>query len=147
MEAGVNSAQGGILHGVAFTHLAPDQHQALRDLLLSQREERRAGVRLPVDLVVTGQARGGSAPALHGRTGNMSRGGLSLRLSQGLPPGTLMELTLHLPHGPLTVNGEIIWVDPEYRQTYGDPIRHGVRFVALGWSSTLALACFLAGIL
>ena len=142
---GEGSVAGGIPHGVAFTHLTPDQHQALRDLILSQRQERRAGVRLPVDLAVTRHAEGASTPTVRGRTGDVGRGGLSLRLSHALPPGMALELTLHLPKGPLTITGEIIWVDPEYRQTYGDPIRHGVRFAALGWPSALTLACLLSG--
>lgn len=145
--AGEDSTERSVLHGVAFTHLAPDQRQALRDLILSQRRERRTAVRLPVELTVTGQTRGAPAQPLRGRTGNMSRGGLSLRLPHALAAGTTLELTLHLPDGPLTTNGEIIWVDPEYRQTYGDPVRHGVRFAAPGWPPAPVLCRILVGLL
>ncbi len=141
---GATPAGGGVLHGVAFTHLAPDQLLALRDLLLSQRRERRAGVRLPLDLAVTCRLRGEAGPPLQGRAGDMSRGGLLLRLSQALPPGTLLEVTLLPPSGRVTVEGEVVWVDPAYRQTFGEPIRHGLRFTALGWSTSLSLALLLA---
>ena len=76
----------------------------------------------------------------------MSRGGLSLRLSHALPPGMMLELTIHLPNEPVTIPGEIIWVDPIYRQSYGNPFRHRGCFAALSWPSSLALACFLAAI-
>jgi len=132
--------EGGILHGVAFTHLSPDKLQALRDLLFSQGQERRAGVRLPMDLPVTCQPADPAARPLHGRTGDVSRGGLLLRLSQALPPGTALKLTLDRPKGPVTAEGEIVWVESEASRTPGEPIRHGLRFTALGWSGSLSLA-------
>jgi hypothetical protein len=141
---GAGSVEGGVLHGLAFTPLAPDQLLALRDLLLSQRRERRAGVRLPVDLAVTSQPKGEAGSPLQGRMGDMSRGGLLLRLTQALPPGTVLEVTLLPPSGPVTAEGEVVWVDPPHRQTFGEPIRHGVRFTALGWSTSLSLALLLA---
>jgi hypothetical protein len=143
-EGGAAPAEEGVLHGLAFTHLAPDQLLTLRDFLLSERRERRAGVRLPVDLAVTCQPRGEAGPPLQGRTGDLSRGGLLLRLSQALPPGTVLEVTLLPPSGPVTAEGEVVWVDPPYRQTFGEPIRHGVRFTALGWARSLSLALLLA---
>jgi hypothetical protein len=143
-EGGGPPGEGGIIHGLAFTHLAPDQLLALRDLFLSQRRERRAGVRLPADLAVTCRPRGEAGPPLQGRTGDMSRGGLLLRLSQALPPGTVLEVTLFPPSGPVTAEGEVLWMDPPYRQTFGEPIRHGLRFTALGWSTSLTLALLLA---
>ncbi len=127
-------------HGVRFTHLAPAQHQALRELLLAQRQEQRAGVRLPAALGVTCHVQGGAGPPLRGQTGNLSRAGLLLRLAQALPPGTAVALTLHAPRGPLPAAGEVVWVDPGYRQSFGEPIRHGVRFTALGGPTSLALA-------
>ena len=36
-------AGGGILHGVAFTHIAPDQLQTLRELIISKGKVRNAG--------------------------------------------------------------------------------------------------------
>jgi len=133
-----------ILHGVVFTHLAPDQRQALRELLLAQQQEHRGGHRLPAALVVTCRVTGEYGPPFRGRTGNLSRGGLLLRLSQTLPPGTGVELTLHAPRGSITAEGQVAWVDPEFRQSFGDPIRHGVHFTSLGWAASLSLAEFLA---
>ncbi len=137
-------AERGILHGVAFSPLAPDQLQALRTLLASEAEERRAGVRLPLDLAVTCEAKGAGGSPVQGRTENMSRGGLLLRLSQVLPSGTVLELTLHPADGPVTAEGEIVWVEPPEKRTPSEPIRHGLRFTALGWSRSLSLALLLA---
>lgn len=135
---------GGVLHGVAFTRLAPDQLQALRTLLLFETEERRAGVRLPLDLAVSCEAKGAGGSQVEGRTGNISRGGLLLRLSQELSPGTVLEVTLQPTDGPVKAEGEIVWVEPPEKRTPGEPIRHGLRFTALGWSRSLSLALLLA---
>jgi c-di-GMP-binding flagellar brake protein YcgR len=132
--------EAGILHGVAFTHLSPVQLQALRDLLLSHSQGRRPGVRVPLDLPVTCQAKDPAAVPLHGRTGNVSRGGLLLRLSQVLLPGTSLKLTLDRPNGHVTAEGEIVWVEPPATRISGEPIRHGLRFTALGWTRSLSLA-------
>ncbi|MGD0265484.1 MAG: PilZ domain-containing protein [Candidatus Methylomirabilota bacterium] len=132
--------KGGILHGVAFTHLSQDQLQALRGLLFSIEHERRAGIRLPLDLPVTCQPKDPTAGPLQGRTGDVSRGGLLLRLSQVLAPGTALQLTLDHPNGRVTAEGEIVWAESPERRTAGEPIRHGLRFNALGWSTSLSLA-------
>lgn len=66
---------GGILHGLAFTQLAPDQRQALRDLIRTKGWVQHGGVRLPLDIPVTCQPKGQPGPALEGRTQNLSRGG------------------------------------------------------------------------
>jgi len=134
---------GGVRHGLAFAPTSPDQHQALQDLLLSKGEKRQAGIRLPLDLSVTCQPRGSAGVSVQGRTGNMSRGGLLLHLSEPVPPETVLELTLHTPHGPLTAEGEVVWVEPPERRTPGEPIRHGLQFTVLGWSTSLSLGLFL----
>jgi hypothetical protein len=130
----------GILHGVAFTHLSPDQLRALRALLLSHSQGRRPGARLSLDLPVTCQARDPAAVPLHGRTGNVSRGGLLLRLSHVLVPGTSLRVTLDRPEGEVTAEGEIVWVEPPETRVSEEPIRHGMRFTALGWTRSLTLA-------
>ena len=135
--------EGDVLHGVAFTHLAPEKLWILRNLLHSQNHERRASVRLPVDLPVTCQPKGSEAPPLQGRTGDMSRGGLLLCFSQALPPGTPLEVTLHPSTGPITAEGEVVWVEPEEDRVQGKPIRHGLRFTALGWARALSIALLL----
>ncbi len=132
--------EGGILHGVAFTHLSQDQLQALRELFLSHGQDRRAGVRLPLDFPVTYQPEDPTAAPLQGRAGDVSRGGLLLRLSHVLPLGTALKLTLDRPNGQITAEGEIVWVESPASRTAGQPIRHGLRFTALGWSRSLSLA-------
>jgi hypothetical protein len=136
---------GGVLHGVAFTYLAPDQMRAIRTLLPAEGINRRSEVRVPVDLPVTCQAKGSEGRPLDGRTGNISRGGLLLRLSQELPPGTLVDLTLHGAEGPIHGEGEVVWMDPADQRTPGAPIKHGVRFTAMGWSRAQTLALLLTG--
>jgi hypothetical protein len=138
------AAEGGVLHGVLFTHLAPAQLQALRDLLLSRRGERRGGARIPADLAVTCRPKGQADLPLQGQTGDLGRGGLLLRLTQALPPGTALEVTLHPPSGPVTAEGEVVWTEPPERRKRGQPIHHGVRFTALGWSRSLSLALVLS---
>ena len=44
------SAGGGILHGMAFTQIAPEQLEPLRELFLSKEPVRHAGVRWPLDV-------------------------------------------------------------------------------------------------
>jgi hypothetical protein len=135
---------GGILHGVAFVQISADQLQALHDLIRLKGEVRQAGVRLPLELSVTCRPKGQAGSPLQGQTGNLSRGGLLLCLPQVLAPETVVELTLHTPYGPLTAEGAIVWVQPPDQGRPGEPIRHGVRFTALGWSTTLSLGLVLA---
>jgi hypothetical protein len=134
---------GGIHHGLAFAPITPEQHQALQGLLLTEGEKRQAGLRLPLDLSVTCQPKGSGGTPVQGRTGNMSRGGLLLHLSEPVPPDTVLALTLHTPHGPLTAEGEVVWVEPPERRRSGEPIRHGLRFTVLGWTTSLSLGLFL----
>ncbi len=142
-EGEAGPAKGGVLHGVAFSRLTPDQLQAVRELLQSQGQERRAGVRLPLDLAVTCQPKDPGGPQVQGRTEDMSRGGLLLRLSQDVPPGTVLELTLHPAGGRVKAEGEVVWVDPPEKRTPGEPVRHGLRFTALGWSAMMSLGLLL----
>ncbi len=142
--AGEPGAPGeAVPHGIVFDQVAPDEEKTLRDLLLSRGEKRHAGVRLPLDIPVTCQPKDQDGPSVEGRTGNMSRGGMLLRLSEAIPPQTVLKLTLHTPQGPVTAEGEIVWVDPPERRTPGEPIAHGLRFTVLGWSTSLSLGLFL----
>jgi len=136
-------ATGGILHGMAFTQLAPDPLQTLRDLILTTGIVRPAGVRLPLEVPVTYQLRGEAGPPFHGWTHDISRGGLLLRLPKVLPMGTRLEVTLHTPTGPLTTEGAVTWVAPLEGRTPGGPIRHGFRFTALDWPTALSLGLLL----
>lgn len=135
---------GGILHGVAFNPLTPEQLRSLHDLIRLKGEMRLAGVRLPLEVPVTCQPEGQVGLLLQGRTGNLSRGGVLLRLPEALLVGTVVVLTLHTPHGALTAQGAVVWVDPPERRASGELIRHGLRFTVLGWSTALSLGLVLA---
>ena len=50
---GSGQEQGGFLHGVAFTRIAPAETQALWELLVAKGMVRPAGVRLPLEIPVT----------------------------------------------------------------------------------------------
>jgi hypothetical protein len=134
----------GILHGVAFSEITPDNFQALRALLHSKGALRQAGLRLPLELPVTCQPKDSAIPSVEGWTGNLSRGGLLVHLPQALPLETEVELTLHTAHGPLTAEGTIVWIDPPEREGASQPFRHGLRFTTIGWSTTLSLGLVLA---
>ena len=136
--------EGGSLHGVAFTHIAREQLQALRDVIYRKGERGDAGIRLPLEVTVTCQPQGQTEPPVEGQTGDVGRGGISLRLPTALPPGTSLDLTLHTPHGPLTAQGVVVWVAPPERRPSDGPVPHGLRFTELGWSTMLSLGLLLA---
>lgn len=142
-EAQSSAQVGGILHGVAFTALTPEQVAALRRLVSTAEAGQRACPRFPVQHPITCQLPGSRAEPVVGETGNVSRGGLLLRLTLALPLGTAIAFSLSTPQGPITGEGEVVWVDQAERQTSGTPIRHGVRFTAMGWAHAWALAILL----
>ena len=137
-------AGGGILHGVAFTQIAPESLRALRDLILPLAMRRHAGIRLPLDLAVTCKPTHPPGAPLSGRTGNVNRGGLFLRVPRLLPPGTRLEVTLHTAKAPLTVEGTVVWVEPPEIWKPGESIGHGFQFAAPSWSTMLSLGLLLA---
>jgi hypothetical protein len=129
---------------MAFTQVAPEQLEPLRDLFLSEGPARHAGVRWPLDVSVTCRPQDEAGLSVHGRTGDVGRGGLLLRLPETLPPGTRLEVTLHTPDEPVTVCGEVVWVEAAERRIPGDLIGHGLRFTSLGPSISKALGLLLA---
>jgi hypothetical protein len=133
-----------VLHGVAFTRLERDPHQALRELLLRKRMVWQAVVRIPLELPVTYQLKGRPRSLHQGRTENVSRRGLALRLPVICPPGTSLEVTLHTPHGPLTVEGKVVRVEPLEAQTPGEAIRHGFHFGDISHTTEMLLGRVLA---
>jgi hypothetical protein len=102
------------------------------------------GVRWPLELSVTCQGKDGKGTPLAGQTGNISRSGLLLTLSQELPPGTVLELTLHTASGPASVDGAVVWVEPPEKRKSSESVRHGVRFTSSTWALSLALRLLLA---
>jgi hypothetical protein len=135
--------KGGILHGVAFTHIAPYHHSALQNMIHSKGLIRPTKVRLPFDVSVTCWPKGQKGPALQGRTRDISRGGLLLRLPEVVPAETVMQVTVHTTPGPLTVEGAVAWVAPPEGRAPGGPIRHGLRFTRPTWSTSLAFGSLL----
>jgi hypothetical protein len=141
--AGQPGLPGGILHGVAFTRVPSHYLQSLRDLLRAPTSDRRAEIRLPLNLPVTCQQQGQAGPVLHGQTGDISRDGLLLLLPEVLSPGTALEVTLHTPSEPLTMKGKIVWTEPLELWTRGEPVAHGFQLTSRGWSIPLVRALFL----
>src|SRR5574337_1729791 len=144
-SAETGASESRILHGVTFTHIAANQHRALRQVIRTSGQARNAGVRLPVELTVLCGRRGDAASSIQGRTGDISRAGLLLRLPQALPAGTALQVTLQTSQGPLMAEGTIIWAGHSETPTPGELIRHGFRFTNMGWFSELALGHLLAG--
>ncbi len=131
-------------HGLVFTQIAPSHLQALRDLLLPLSMVAHAGMRLAVDLPATCKPKGAGGRPLQGRAGDVSRGGLLLRLPTDLALGTEMEITLHTDNGPITLEGAVVWAHKPEEGKAGASIDHGVRFTSPTWSISLALG-FLLG--
>jgi hypothetical protein len=131
-------------HGLAFTQIAPDQLQALQDLLLPLSMIVHIGMRVPVDLAVTCREKSPGGLLLRGRAGDVSRGGLLLRLREAIAPGSMVEITLHAATGPITLEGAIMWAQPPERRKSGELIDHGLRFTSSTWSVSLALGFLLA---
>jgi hypothetical protein len=140
-----NPVNGGVRHGIAFTRLAPGQLRALTDLLLSKGPRREGGFRFPSDFAVTCHPRDLARPRLQGRVGDLSREGLMLRLGESLLPGTPLRLILYAAHGPLMIEGVIVWTQSPERRAAGEPISHGVRFTAPNWNLSLAIGLLLVG--
>jgi PilZ domain len=141
---GPRQAGGDVLHNLTFAQIAPDQLQALRDLLLPLSMAPHAGIRLPLDIPVTCRSKGRPGPTVKGRTGDVDRGGLLLRLPQTIPPPTPLTVTLHTTKGTVMVEGEIVWAEPPREQTQQELLDHGLRFTSPSWSVSLALGLLLA---
>jgi len=131
---------GGILHGVAFTGLTPEQVDELRRLISPEEAERRSGPRFPLHRPIICQVQEGQAGPVDGEIGNVGYGGLLLRMTLALPLGTTIAFSLPIPHGAITGTGEVDWTEAPEGHAPGEPIHHGLRFTALGWADACALA-------
>ena len=134
---------GGLVHGLSFTLIAPDSVRILRELLRPLSIMRHGGVRLPLDVPITCHPMNPAGPPLQGRTGNVNRNGLFLRLPRLLPPGTPLEVTLHVPKVPRTVRGAVVWVEPPEMWRPGESIGHGFQFHAPSWCTLAHLSLLL----
>lgn len=132
-------------YGLTFTEIAPGPLGALRDLILPLSMVAHAGMRLAMDLSVTCRPKNGGGSRIKGQTGEMSRGGMLLRLPRVVAPGTVLDLTVHSSNGPLALEGAVVWTQAPEDQKPGELIDHGVRFTSSTWSVSLALGFLLAG--
>ena len=135
---------GGILHGLAFTRMASAQDHGIREFLLRRRMVWRAVVRIRLELPVIYQLKGQPRSLHQGRTENVSRRGLLLRLPLVYSPGTSLEVTLHTSHGHLTAEGTIARVEPLDAQTPGELVRHGFHFTDISHATQITLGRVLA---
>jgi hypothetical protein len=136
--------ENGTIHGLAFERTSPDQDRALKDLLRRKGMVWQGVVRIPADLPVICHLKGQPRSLHQGRTENVSRGGLSLRLHLVVPTGTNLEVTLQTAHGHLSTEGTIVRVEPLEAQIPGEPIRHGFRFTEIRSPAVMALSRVMA---
>ena len=138
--AGKPDLPGGICHGVAFAQLAPAQRHALCKLLYFPGAERRTGFRPPTDLAATCSVSGQAGVPLQGRIRDIGIEGLLLLLPEALAPGTALAVTLRTPTEPVTVDGDIVWVEPRGVRSSAGLIAHGFHVTSLSRSKLQPLA-------
>jgi c-di-GMP-binding flagellar brake protein YcgR len=142
---GPASAQGGIAHGLSFERVGPNQQEAIRRLLMQHKVQlRQEGVRVPLEISIKCQVKGGGGSMLEGRTGDISRGGMLLHLPVPLSPPTGLRVSIPTARGTVEAEGEIAWVEPPEGRAPGQPIRHGFRFTEISWPNQLTLGLLLA---
>lgn len=134
---------GGTPHGLSLTELHPTHEALLQELLRALALAPHAASRLPLDLPVRCQVEPPGGPTLPGRTLNVGRGGLAVRLPAALAPGVEIHLTLHAARRPLTVEALIAWVEPDARRLPTEPIIHGLQFAGLDWALARTLGALL----
>lgn len=97
------------LHGIAFALAAGDLPPALATLLERLRHQRTAAARLPATLPARCIRLDGPDTALQGWTSDIGHGGCCLLLSERLPVGTAIEITLATPRGDVAARGTVLW--------------------------------------
>jgi hypothetical protein len=131
--------QGGVLHGARFNRIAADPPEGFRDWLGARQDGRGGGVRLPADLSVLCYRRQGPIGPIHGRTKDINRKGAQLLLPEMLHVGTSLDLLFMPENGAFPVQAAVAWADAAATEVPGSLVRHGVRFPALSWASSLSL--------
>jgi len=131
---------GTTLHGITFRPLSTRGRELLHALLVRKRMVWQGMVRVPMDLPVTCLTRGQSRPPFQGRTENISRGGLLLRLPVTCAVGTPLEVMLRTAVGPLGAEGTVVRVEPRDAQVPGTPIRHGFQFTSISAKTQMGLS-------
>ena len=90
--------------------------------------EPRRYARFPVSLPVIGRAVQFPQREIEGVVRSISAGGLMAEFPVQMPPGGAVGLVLQTRHGPLTVEGRVVWTSA----TRGT-VRHGFAFPEPKW--------------
>ncbi len=138
------SAGQAVFHGVGITHATEGQQKALHDLLTQKGHTRLEGLRLPLELPVLYRPKGTANPVLQGCTGDVSRGGLLLLLSEVIPPGCVLQITIHTTRGNVQAEGIIAWVEKMEKLAPGELVRCGFKFTDISWPNQMTLSLLLA---
>ncbi len=121
-------------------------HAAVWEAFLAQQggPTPRLHGRLAMDLSITCRLRGRPGRDLAGRLGNVSDGGMLVRLPAPLEVGQEMDVTLLTPETPLVVSATVAWGDRAPLPDEGGLIRHGLRFLPPVAEGALRQDLFLA---
>ena len=92
---------------------------------------------LPIALPVIGRVAQSPEQAVAGVVRTVGAGGLMAEFPVRMMPGSAVRLVLQRHHGPLTVEGRVVWTSGT-----GGRIRHGFAFRTPQWSG-FALDLFL----
>ena len=88
----------------------------------------RRFTRFPISLRVIGRAGQSSAAEIEGVARNVGAGGLMAEFPVQLSPGSAVDLVLQRRHGPLVVEGRVVWT-----LTSAGLVRHGFAFLEPKW--------------
>ncbi len=134
----------GVRCGFAFTGMEP-ACAAVWEAFLAQQggPTPRRYVRLAIDLPITCRLRGIPGVVLAGRLGNISDGGMLVRLPAPLELGQEVEVSLATAQTPLTVISAVTWADGAPLPEGKGLIRHGLRFVPPAGEGACRLDLFL----
>jgi hypothetical protein len=97
----------------------------------------RRFARLPIALPVIGRAVQSPKRVIEGVVRTVGAGGLMADFPVRMMPGSAVSLVLQRRHGPLTVEGQVVWTSATR-----DRIHHGFAFRESQWSG-FALELFL----
>ena len=88
----------------------------------------RRFARFPISLPVIGRSGQSSEKAIAGVVRSVGAGGLMAEFPVQMVPGQAIGLVLQRRHGPLTVQGRVVW-----SSATGDTVRHGFAFREPQW--------------
>jgi len=121
-------------------------HAAVWEAFLAQQggPTPRLHGRLAMDLPITCRLRGRPGLDLPGRLGNISDGGMLVRLPAPLEASQEMDVTLLTAETPLVVSAAVAWGDRAPLPDGAGLIRHGLRFLPPVAEGALRQDLFLA---